>query len=200
MPDSTPVLAVPFPLPEDALVDYPALGQELAEKIESLIRGSRVLGWSRRDTTWFSSNTTPVAATPFMPGIGFDADGVSSYLVRFSASGWSNQGGAGTVSLYLDFDGGASMPVMAYAGALGVNYLPLHGESVVVPAAGPHTVNVRLVVGAGNAAILADANYGAMILTVEELPGASAVELPAIPEAEPPPGWSPPELVVVGEV
>lgn len=34
MPDHTPLLGVPFPLPEDALVDYPALGAELAEKIE----------------------------------------------------------------------------------------------------------------------------------------------------------------------
>lgn len=36
MPDSTAKLGVPFPLPEDALVDYPALGSALAAKIDDL--------------------------------------------------------------------------------------------------------------------------------------------------------------------
>jgi hypothetical protein len=37
MPAETPGLGLPFPLPEDALVDYPALGQELAEKVEAML-------------------------------------------------------------------------------------------------------------------------------------------------------------------
>jgi len=36
MPDTTPKLGLPFPLPEDALVDYPALGQQLSTMLEDL--------------------------------------------------------------------------------------------------------------------------------------------------------------------
>jgi len=39
MPDSTPVHAFPFPLPSDAVVDYPALGRDLAEMIETVLTG-----------------------------------------------------------------------------------------------------------------------------------------------------------------
>jgi hypothetical protein len=46
MPDETPILGLPFPLPEDPLVDYPALGQELAEKIEA---GGLARLWDSRD-------------------------------------------------------------------------------------------------------------------------------------------------------
>ena|SRR5215471_9534129 len=37
MPDQTPVLAFPFPLPSDSVVDYPALGRDLAETLETLL-------------------------------------------------------------------------------------------------------------------------------------------------------------------
>lgn len=36
MPEKTPLLQIPYPLPDDALVDYPALGYELAERIEEV--------------------------------------------------------------------------------------------------------------------------------------------------------------------
>jgi hypothetical protein len=40
----TPALSLPYPLPEDPLVDYPAtVGQPLAERIETLLSGSPVL-------------------------------------------------------------------------------------------------------------------------------------------------------------
>jgi len=38
MPGQTPILRLPYPLPADALVDYPALGQNLATLLEQTIR------------------------------------------------------------------------------------------------------------------------------------------------------------------
>jgi len=43
LPGSTPKLALPYPLPADAVTDYPALGQSLAQKIEGL--GGAVKLW-----------------------------------------------------------------------------------------------------------------------------------------------------------
>jgi len=37
MPDQTVTLALPFPLPSDSVVDYPALGRDLAETLETLL-------------------------------------------------------------------------------------------------------------------------------------------------------------------
>lgn len=40
MPAETPKLRIPYPLPSDAVVDYPALGQDLAELLETLLASS----------------------------------------------------------------------------------------------------------------------------------------------------------------
>jgi hypothetical protein len=37
MPDETPKLLLPFPLPDDALTDYPAAGRDLSETLEALL-------------------------------------------------------------------------------------------------------------------------------------------------------------------
>jgi len=37
MPDQTPKLGLPFPLPPDPVVDYPALGRSLAELLDGLV-------------------------------------------------------------------------------------------------------------------------------------------------------------------
>ena len=36
MPDQTPKLGIPYPLPADAVTDYPGVGQDLAETLEAL--------------------------------------------------------------------------------------------------------------------------------------------------------------------
>jgi len=37
MPDQTPRLSLPFPLPSDAVIDYPALGRDLAETLDPIV-------------------------------------------------------------------------------------------------------------------------------------------------------------------
>jgi len=46
MPDRTPLFLIPYPLPEDALTDYPALGSELANTIEGVFKAPSCRAYS----------------------------------------------------------------------------------------------------------------------------------------------------------
>jgi hypothetical protein len=37
MPDQSPLLGIPYPLPEDAVTDYPGVGRDLAETLDGLV-------------------------------------------------------------------------------------------------------------------------------------------------------------------
>lgn len=71
MPDSTPIRGLPFPLPEDAITDYPALGRQLAELLDSWLElppgnaAGDVLTWN--GSRWVAvagvATVSPPAAT-----------------------------------------------------------------------------------------------------------------------------------------
>jgi hypothetical protein len=57
MPGSTPIYGFPYPDPSDLVANYPALGQELAEDVETVISGLGA-GLNHINTTTFTTQTT----------------------------------------------------------------------------------------------------------------------------------------------
>jgi len=65
MPNRTPRYSIPYPIPADALVDYPALGSDLASTLETLLGKAGAVLWDSID----AGVTLPVSAivTPSLP-------------------------------------------------------------------------------------------------------------------------------------
>jgi len=65
MPNRTPRYSIPYPIPADALVDYPALGSDLASTLEALLAKAPAVLWDSVD----AGVALPVSAinTPNLP-------------------------------------------------------------------------------------------------------------------------------------
>jgi hypothetical protein len=154
MPAHTPGLGLPYPLPEDALVDYPALGQELAEALDS----GGLIASGRRTNNVVHDGASFAAGYDILPTpLDFVADGVSDYLIEVSSRVWMNNNSpTSTDVLNVSLDG-ADAGMIAQGAFVAPNigsYLYARGV-LVQPPAGAHAVNVRLwVTGTGVATIV----------------------------------------------
>lgn len=141
MPDTTPALAIPYPLPGDPVTDYPTTGRELAELLASLIGGV-----SRARTVSVASNGSDFASSPgvFPGGLPFTADGVSSYELQISSRVWFCNVDGATVAVAIDLDGVDVGEIASAVHPAGVgDFLNARGI-IATPAAGPHVAQVRL--------------------------------------------------------
>lgn len=188
MTATTPALKIPYPLPGDAVIDYPTTGRELAELLETLLRDVSAVRHSGA-----ASNGANFAGSPgILPAaLAFTADGVSSYEVAVSARVWTCNVAGTQLILDLDLDGAqASTIATANVPTAGAGQ-PLSARGVIKPAAGPHTLNARLYHGgpAGTATIAAGDGTGAndapILVTVRAiLPAVSATSRPGPDEPE----------------
>ncbi len=185
MPSQTPALAVPYPLPEDALVDYPALGAQLASKIEALL--GRALGVRSTDvvanTAVFGSGPR-VLATP----LSFHADGVTSYAVKVLGPGLVIATGNAMATLWLELDAAQSVAMQQVNAYTGGAAMPCNGIAVITPAVGNHTVNVVLLASTGSVTAKGNpsSGYSPILVTVEALHAAPVVVTLPGPEPDEP--------------
>ena len=92
MPDQTTRFGIPFPLPEDALVDYPALGSALASKLEALLVGAvqRSIYWQAGSATY----VTPTGAIALLVEL-VSGGGAGGGAAATTAGQWACGGGGG---------------------------------------------------------------------------------------------------------
>jgi hypothetical protein len=136
MPDETPVLKLPYPLPEDALVDYPALGRDLAETIEASV--GRIIGRFVASAGALAEQRPagePAAGVPEFRGVYEPPAGCRALLVELVAGGGGG-GGAGP--------GGNSTGAIAAGGGGGAGS---YASKLILDPVGPFD----FVVGAGGA-------------------------------------------------
>ena len=89
MPAETP-LGIPYPLPDDAVVDYPALGQDLAETVDRVVGISDLL--YTYDPVTYYVNAAAGYASRIVSLITIPVTGI--YLLLFNARfWWSNTAG-----------------------------------------------------------------------------------------------------------
>jgi hypothetical protein len=153
------VLSDPLTLPQpflDYLIQYAAVNPtSTAPK-----SGARI-AYGTRTTNAVTAGTTfgtgvDLLATPLT----FTAAGSNSYIVRAYGTAWLNNGTAGTtannLSINLDgADGGQFVSAVFPSAGFGTG---VSGSGLIVkPAAGSHTVNVRMTVSAGTGTIVAGA-------------------------------------------
>jgi len=132
-----------------------------------LARGFRTANVSTVGTTFATG--ADLLASP----LSFTADGTSSYLVHVAAELWLNGVGGSVNFLRLNLDGAdAGILLASTCDVANANY-PCQAAGVLTPAAGPHTMNVRLTVSASTGTV-AGSTGGAnvavpIIVTVEFL-------------------------------
>ena len=170
MPDETPALAVPYPLPGDAVVDYPALGRLLAERVDALAAPL----WSYRNSpAVVTANSFGASGSMLAQDIGFDADGATTYLLQFMSPGWMN-GSLLSNSLVEGSLDGVALGILAYMTCVTANaYTACRGDIIFTPPAGRHYANARPWVGGGQATILGGPGgpgaQAPMLLTLEPI-------------------------------
>jgi hypothetical protein len=170
MPDVTPYLSIPYPLPGDAVTDYPTTGRELAVLLESLLAPR----WVYRNSSLTTAAQSFGASGALMPqDIVINADGKLTYLVRFVSPGWKNDQAGASLVLACSVDdvdaGNFAFHTDPGAGA----YLACVGATILTPAAGAHRINARPYVGGGTMTLLGGPGgpgaQAPMLLTVEPL-------------------------------
>jgi hypothetical protein len=102
---------------------------------------------------------TDILGTP----LSFTADGTSDYLIRISATSWTNNGAAGSRNqLAVNLDGSqAGYFADSASPAAGRQMMCEFNGVIPAPSAGTHTVNVRLGVTAGTATVTGGSGVGA---------------------------------------
>lgn len=130
--------------------------------------GGGFLAYGTQGSTKSTTGTTfPTGVDLLASAISFTADGSSNYVVRVTVP--SAQ--LANLRLNLDSASGDLMCFCPVTGSSGVGPVPVAGVAVISPAAGVHTVNVRLYATSGTAKAFANPDLGpsTMLVTVELL-------------------------------
>ena len=154
------VLSDPMNLPSeflDYLVQHQAVNgipTPIQSRTTTIASGTRTSNVSSSGTTFATGND--LLAT----SLAFTASGGNSYIVLVLSRGWNNSGTAGSASneLHFNLDGadagrfaGSVFPAANQVTPLSV------GGFLLTPAAGSHTLNVRLFVNSGTGTIVGGA-------------------------------------------
>ena len=141
----------------------PQIGDKLVWNGTTWVPGGNV-GFATRTANVATAGTTfGTGADLLASDISFTANGSLSYIVRVSAASWQNTLSGGANFLYLKYDG-AQAGEMAVINCPGVSFnvpfavAPLY---LITPAAGTHTVNLRLVVNSGTGTVVGGAGGAA---------------------------------------
>ena len=188
MPNETPILGLPFPLPEDALVDYPATGQELAETIEHLITE---LAFSQITATFTVGSLQPAFDT-VIPGsaVAYDGTPVLAEFVSPAVSPPMTASGYITLGLFDELGTRQGYCQVFYPGGGGSFGVPLAWRFPFTPPAAVKTYSIGAFVSSGNGYVNAGlpGQYGPAYLRITRaLAGAPRLALkPGPPEGNPP--------------
>ncbi len=123
MPDSTPIRGYPFPLPDDAIADYPALGRSLAEILDGEIQVPP--GNAAGDVlVWNGSAWVPVAG---IANVAPPTVNQAPTIVGAVNSGATVSRGAGVWA-------GNPVPVVAWAWLIDGVQVQAGGDTYLIPA------------------------------------------------------------------
>jgi hypothetical protein len=135
----------------------------------------KTIAWDKKTASVSTAGTTFAAGADVLAAaLTFTADGVSTYRVRIEADAWGTNTASDGVQARLNLDG-ADGGFMAIGSLLGANQqLPLNGSLIIAPAAGAHTVNVRLTALVGGTATISGGAGGAgahapIVVSIERL-------------------------------
>ena len=115
--------------------------------------GMRLASGNRTADVSTTGTTFAAGADLLSSALRFTATGSNNYIVRAHAWGWTNDTNAAENILRLNYDG-ADGGFMAGAHLeVATHYAPVTGVALISPAAGSHSINVRLTVSAGTGTV-----------------------------------------------
>jgi hypothetical protein len=113
--------------------------------------GRAIASGTRTSSVTTSGTTFATGADLLASTLSFTADGVSNYLILVNAPTWNNSV-AGTMFLELNLDGVETGVIASSSSGAASTALTAKGV-LITPAAGSHTVNIRLHTTAGTASV-----------------------------------------------
>lgn len=162
MPGQTALLEIPYPVPADAITDYPALGQDLAELLEAEILDLAYAQITAPVTVASASEAAPTTIVT-LPATTFD--GESPVVVEFFAPRAQNPDVSGTLGqiIFLLWDDTANVSLgrIAEHGFSSTNAnvtrvtASVHVRRKITPAAGARTLSIRAYVNTGSGVVTA---------------------------------------------
>lgn len=150
-----------------------AIMNEISDDLNFLLPGT-VLAYGTKASAVSTSGTTFAAGADLLAAaLSFTADGTSDYLVRVGCDAWTNTAIAACF-LNLNLDGADAGFVQTWNCPTANFSAPVSGSTpILAPAAGSHTVNVRLRVSGGSGAVNGGAggagSHRPILVTVETL-------------------------------
>jgi hypothetical protein len=151
----TPLLGIPYPAADDAITDWPAQAQELAESVEAVIVAAATeLGYGTRAT-----DKAGVGAVVTLPSIDFDGDPV---WVEIWAAGVLAGPGSGDASMTVGVkrDGvtvqtSLTIPNQQATSGGASGHVPHYAKFKYTPPAGAAVLSFEILAGDGNSKVLA---------------------------------------------
>ena len=132
----------------------PPKGGSLVWNGSAYVPGGRLASGTRAATVSTAGTTFAAGADLLSTALSFTADGTSSYLVRVAAPAISNNTATDGFHLRINLDGADAGVICSGVSATASQSEALLAEGVFTPAAGAHTLNVRLnAVTGGTAAV-----------------------------------------------